>query len=150
MPENTTSIRAFIASLFSRSKKGELIPAESQEQQKTPEDEKLIFFNERQWVNDEDSSFTGSIVCHLNLTKSFYKTSDNVYKSMYDVDGFVEFSDCQNKLRYHTDYGEKTEEMLIKYKNKITRLRDYLEEYRLTLEEALEIVRNQPEEKDEQ
>ena len=85
----------------------------------------LVFYNDRAWLNSYKSSFTGSVVSYLCLEED-EKPDDYELKSYSEwddhlrFDAFVEFADCQGKVRLHSgsminrDVLEQAEEFMQK------------------------------------
>ena len=84
---------------------------------------KLLTYNKRYWLNGEDSSFTGSLVCYLSV-------EDGVDDYPFiDIDGFIEFADCQQKVRLHSDHSADKNDPLGKYYYKVKKLYNSLGKY---------------------
>ena len=73
----------------------------------------MIRYNKRQWLNSEDSSSTGNIVCFDGDTTHNGNVARNI---------FVSISDCYNSARLHMTEDDSVEDFI----KKITLLRDEL------------------------
>ena len=73
----------------------------------------MIRYNKRQWLNSEDSSSTGNIVCFDGDTTHNGNVARNI---------FVSISDCYNSARLHMTEDDSVEDFV----EKITLLRDEL------------------------
>lgn len=73
----------------------------------------MIRYNKRQWLNSEDSSSTGNIVCFDGDTTHNGNVARNI---------FVSISDCYNSARLHMAEDDSVEDFV----EKITLLRDEL------------------------
>ena len=73
----------------------------------------MIRYNKRQWLNSEDSSSTGNIVCFDGDTTHNGNVARNI---------FVSISDCYNSARLHMTEDESVEDFV----KKITILRNEL------------------------
>lgn len=69
-------------------------------------------YNKRTWLNEENSSFTGNVICCDT------DCEDNQYL-------FVQISDCHNSIRLHSHIGEENDHS--KFINKVKLLRDELD-----------------------
>ena len=54
-----------------------------------------VFFNRRTWLNDEDSHFTGSLVCFDGVVSNQGKPAEEYT--------FIELRDCHGRVRLHVD-----------------------------------------------
>jgi hypothetical protein len=83
-----------------------------------------VKYNERIWLNEDDSHYTGSIVL-------FDGESIINQGKLIDRYSFVEISSCHGKVRIHNDYNHP----LGVYIKKIATLEDELRKYREYLEQ---------------
>lgn len=84
---------------------------------KKKHDKEQILYNNRVWLNSENSASTGSVVCFDGILDSW----EGMYRSM-----FVEISDCRNKIRLHNSYSDTKEEFIIKLENLQDILTDFI------------------------
>ena len=89
---------------------------------------KDIHYNERIWLNDENSPSTGSIVCYDGLANWGSRGKDREHEL------FVEVADCNSKARLHICRYDSHAEFIEKVKG----MRDALSRYVEHLEEHLE------------
>lgn len=85
-------------------------------------------FNERLWLNSEDSSSTGSIVCYDGLA-SWGSSSNGREREC-----FVEVADCHVKARLHICRYDSHDA----YLKKVKEMRDALSRYIVHLEKHVE------------
>lgn len=67
----------------------------------------ICLYNDREWLNDENSPYTGSIVCYDGII------DDNDHNKRIS---FIEIGDCHNKIRLHQDSRSQTVSFLDKIK----------------------------------
>ena len=75
------------------------------------------YYNKREWLNDETSASTSSIVCFDGIRDS----EDGFYRRMY-----VEIADCRNKIKLHQSYTETNEQFIAKLKKLNKELTDFI------------------------
>lgn len=91
-----------------------------------------IFYNKREFINPEDSHYTGSICCFDGIVSNQSRSSERYC--------FVEFSDCHDKVRIHTDRNAGNEdEILMQYIEKLGKVVKQLQEFQLHLISTLDI-----------
>jgi len=78
-------------------------------------------YNKRKWLNDKQSSSTGSIVCFSGLS-NWSKNDDKTRAKSR----FVEISDCHNKIRIHQGQFETKKEYIMKIIAMKEELQDYI------------------------
>jgi len=83
-------------------------------------------YNKRVFLNQENSSSTGSIVCFDGEIKRSGDGRSRRYS-------FVEIADCQVKARLHRAYGDRAEDYIGKIKKMKNALSDYLDYLQLKL-----------------
>ena len=76
-------------------------------------------YSKRKWLNKDDSSSTGSIVCFSGLANWSEKGKKRT------LIRFVEFGDCLGKVRIHQSKHESLEE----YRLKISKLKTEIDNY---------------------
>lgn len=86
----------------------------------------MLDYNSRTWLNNEDSSFTGSIVCC-----STYEHNDKDDNGTIIPYQFVEISDCHCKIRIHSNFRNSDKKVFITklktMKNEIDKFIQHLE-----------------------
>ncbi len=85
---------------------------------------KKVNYQKRIWLNDDSSSFTGSVVAYHGRSEWGDKKSANIT--------FFEVADCHNKIRLHnTDRDKKDKDFIIKLRklaNVANDFADFLED----------------------
>jgi len=78
-------------------------------------------YNERVWLNDEDSPSTGSIVCYQGPANWCREEDPDQRDEIF----FVEVADCHCKARLHAARYESMDS----YREKVRKMRDCLNRY---------------------
>ena len=78
-------------------------------------------YSKREWLNDNDSPSTGSVVCYHGPAKW-----NNKLKTVT----FLEVADCQSKIRLH----QSPEDTLYQFSSKMMKLRDEIDNFITFLE----------------
>jgi hypothetical protein len=99
------------------------------------EDKGKVFYNSRTWLNEEDSHFTGSLVCFDGIVKNQGREADRY--------SFVELASCHGKVRLHTDKNSgNQDEQSLQLAAKLILLRNevdgFIQHLLTTVEESLE------------
>ena len=85
---------------------------------------KKIHYNERLWLNPEESGSTGSIVCFDGRARWSRENEQEL---------FVEVADCHQKARLHICRGDSHKD----WYDKVTSMRNALNRYLVHLEKNL-------------
>jgi len=83
-------------------------------------DEDVRHYNRRVWLNDEESSSTGSLVCFHGLTQWNRDTEPQLTM-------FIEVADCHDKIRLHNTANENRENFIQKLNLLVKELSMFLE-----------------------
>lgn len=89
------------------------------------DNESIVHYNRRTWLNNDNTSSTGSVVCCHSTVK--YPEDKESYESI-----FCEIADCHVKARLHKTQFETRKQFLNKLKYlrlELSRFIDHLEEY---------------------
>jgi hypothetical protein len=76
-----------------------------------------IKYNDRVWLNSEESHFTGSMVCFDGVIKNQGKPAERYT--------FVELRDCHGRIRLHVDKNSENE--LEEFRDKLLLLQETLD-----------------------
>lgn len=91
-----------------------------------------IFYNKREFINSEDSHYTGSLCCFDGIVSNQSRSAERY--------SFIELADCHNKVRIHTDRNAGNEdEIVIQYIEKLAGVIKKLQEFQLHLISTLDI-----------
>ena len=64
----------------------------------------------REWLNDDDSASTGSVVAFDGMVKHRYDSENEVRHF------FLEIADCHQKVRLHSSNTQTAEDFIVKLK----------------------------------
>lgn len=91
-----------------------------------------IFYNERQFINPEDSHYTGSLCCFDGIVSNQGKASRRYT--------FIELADCHDKVRIHTDDNAgNQDESIMQYIEKLDKVIKQMQKFQLHLISTLDI-----------